>query len=296
MNFGNQMLMNNNPMMMQMNMNAQNYIEDVYEYIKEPKKKVIFLRVLDNKSFNILIPCSLRKNELYCTARYYKKFEYSEIQLFHNEKFLNNDETSIDCINEGDEIKIIEQLHGIDFSYYDLYLSKHKNEHLINIILISNRKNNKCFHFTLNTSIEEMLKIFFNELCIPENQRKENYFLFSGKRLDFYDKSTLFQKGIENGGLIYVCRNNNINHQNLKKGIYLEVLIKDKNKIIGNVFTGTLHPIKEFYKFIDVNYFKCRLKKIIINGKEFQKDDERTFSSLGIRENFICNVELNENH
>ena len=60
MGFGNQMLMNNNPMMMQMNMNTQNDIEDVYDvydYIKEPKKKVIFLRVLDNKSFNILIPC-----------------------------------------------------------------------------------------------------------------------------------------------------------------------------------------------------------------------------------------------
>ena len=136
MNFGNQMLMNNNPMMMQLNMNVNKLeFEDVYDYIKEPKKKIKFLRVLDNKSFNILIPCSLRKNELYFTAKFYKKFECSEIQLFHNETFLNDDETSIDCINEGDEIKIIEQLHGVDFSYYNLYLSKHKNEPLINIII-----------------------------------------------------------------------------------------------------------------------------------------------------------------
>ena len=51
--------------------------------------------------------------------------------------------------------------------------------------------------------------------------------------------------------------------------------------------------------FLIENKYICRnlsLKKIIINGKEFQKYDERTFSSLGIRENFICNVELNENH
>ena len=136
MNFGNQMLMNNYLMMMQLNMNV-NKLEfvDIYKYIKEPKKKIKFLRVLDNKSFNILIPCSLRKNELYFTAKFYKKFECSEIQLFHNETFLNDDETSIDCINEGDEIKIIEQLHGVDFSYYNLYLSKHKNEPLINIII-----------------------------------------------------------------------------------------------------------------------------------------------------------------
>ena len=136
MNFGNQMLMNNYLMMMQLNMNVNKLeFEDVYKYIKEPKKKIKFLRVLDNKSFNILIPCSLRKNELYFTAKFYKKFECSEIQLFHNETFLNDDETSIDCINEGDEIKIIEQLHGVDFSYYNLYLSKHKNEPLINIII-----------------------------------------------------------------------------------------------------------------------------------------------------------------
>ena len=299
MNFGNQMLMNNNPMMMQMNNNTQNDIEDVYDYIKEPKKKVIFLRVLDNKSFNILIPCSLRKNELYCTAISYKKFDHSEIQLFHNEKFLNDDETSIDCINEGDEIKIIEQLHGIDFSYYDLYLSKHKKEPLINIILYSNNIKGKTFCFTLNTSIEEMIKIICNELCIPENQREEYFFLMNGKKLSFYDKSTLFQNRIKNFTRIYTIRTKNITLFNYLNGRCLGVTIKDKNKIICNKFTGTLNTIKQFYEFIYVNEFKNRnisLKKIIINGKEFQKDDERTFSSLGIRKNFICNVELNENH
>lgn len=221
MDFMNQMLMNNNPMMMQMNKNVQNDIKDIYDYIKEPKKKVIFLRVLDNKSFNILIPCSLRKNELYCTAISYKKFKYSEIQLFHKEKFLNDDETSIDCINEGDEIKIIEQIHGIDFSYYDLYLSKHKNEPLINIILNIVSKNNiRTFHFTSNTSIEEMIKIFCNELCIPENQIEENRFLSNGSQLNFYDKSTLFQKGIKNGMHIFYITTNNVTPINNLKGKY----------------------------------------------------------------------------
>ena len=156
---------------MQMNMNAQMPIIndtkledfcDIYDYIKESKKKIVFLRVLDNKSFNLLIPCSLRNNELYYTAEFYKKFECSEIQLFHNEKFLNDDEASIDYINEGDEIKIIEQLHGVDFSYYDLYYSKHKNEILINIFLFIHwKESKKVFHLSSNTSIEEMLKIFF---------------------------------------------------------------------------------------------------------------------------------------
>ena len=285
MNFGNQMLMNNNPMMMQLNMNVNKLeFEDVYDYIKEPKKKIKFLRVLDNKSFNILIPCSLRKNELYFTAIFYKKFECSEIQLFHNETFLNDDETSIDCINEGDEIKIIEQLHGVDFSYYKLYLSKHKNEPLINIrIYIVWKQIKRIFHFTNNTSIEEMIKIIFNELFIPENQRKEYYFLFNGYKLNFYDKSTLEQK-LKDGFGIEFYKSNDL-CTNLRNGKNLEVLIRDRNKIIGKGIAGTLQTIKDFYLDIDENNFKCNnilLKNIKINGKELQKDDERTLSSIGI--------------
>ena len=303
----NQMVMNDNPMMiMQMNTNVQmpiinniklEYFYDIYDYIKESKKKIVFLRVLDNKSFNLLIPCSLRNNELYYTAEFYKKFECSEIQLFHNEKFLNDDEVSIDYINEGDQIKIIEQLHGVDFSYYDLYYSKHKNEILINIILfITWKESTKVFHLSSNTSIEEMIKIFFNGLCIPENKKGCYYFLFNGNKLDIYDKSTLKEKNLENGMII---ESNKIKNFNLRKGKNLEVLIKDENGVIAQRPAGTLQMVKELYFDIVENIFKCNnlsLKKIKINGKEIHKDDESTLSSIGIRENFICNIELNKNH
>ena len=81
---------------------------------------------------------------------------------------MNSDETTIDCIEEGDEIKIIEQLHGVDFSYYDLYLLKHKNEPKINIRLESNYGVIKILNLTMNTSIEEMIKIICFVLNIPE--------------------------------------------------------------------------------------------------------------------------------
>ena len=35
------------------------------DYIKEPKIKIVFVRVLDNKAIKVKIPCSLRKNKLY---------------------------------------------------------------------------------------------------------------------------------------------------------------------------------------------------------------------------------------
>ena len=173
----NQMMMMNNPM--QMNMNNQNEkdeYEDIYDYIKEEKKKIIFIRVIDNESFKVMVPCSLRKNELYFTANRYKRYKFSEMQLYHKGRFLSEDETSIDCVENGDEIKIIEELHGVDFSYYELYRLRHKNEPLINVIFTSINGNKRPFILSLNTSIEEMIKIFCFEFNIPYN--KEEYFFF----------------------------------------------------------------------------------------------------------------------
>ena len=88
----------------------------------------------------------------------------------------------------------------------------------------------------------------------------------------------------------------NINLRNEKN---LEVLIKDENGIIAQRPAGTLQTVKAFYLDIDENIFKCKnlsVKKIKINGKEIHKDDESTLSSIGIRENFICNIELNKKH
>ena len=89
--FNNQMQMPNqnmlfNQMQIQMNlMQMQNQMDDeyfdVYDYIKEPKIKIVFIRVLDNQVFKIKIPYSLGKNELYYTATKYKKSPFSIIAI-----------------------------------------------------------------------------------------------------------------------------------------------------------------------------------------------------------------------
>ena len=94
-----------------------------------------------------------------------------------------------------------------------------------------------------------MIKIFCNELCIPKNQREEYYFLLNGEKLNIYDKSFLFQKLIQNGWRIYICGTKYITQKNDVKGRYLGVVIKNKNKIICNIFTGTLNTIKQLCFF-----------------------------------------------
>ena len=130
-----------------------------------------------------MVPCSLRKNELYYTANRYKGYEFSEMQLFHKGRFLSEDETSIDCVENGDEIKIIEEMHGIDFSYYELYRLRHKNEPLINVIFCSNIGRKIVINLSLNTSIEEMIKIFCFEFNVPYNIEKNFFFYIMEKDL-----------------------------------------------------------------------------------------------------------------
>lgn len=304
----NQMQCQMNPMMMQNQMNLmmmQNQMnqminneindykyEDVYDYIKEYKIKIIFKRVIDDKLIYIKIPRSLRKNELYFTANKYKYFHFSDIQLFHKDIFLNEDETSIDCINENDEIKIIEQLHGVDFSYYDLYLSKHKNENKLRIFFEFNDGLKKILSITRNTSIEEMIKILFNSTNIPQSKGENLYtILYNSCKISLQDKSTLNDNNILDGAVFLVILKETLSHK-IMKGKTIEVYIKENNELIYKTIAGTLQTIKSFNHYIPIHF--PEIKRIVnINGKIYDKNDERTFSSIGIRDNFTCNVELN---
>ena len=73
----------------------------------------------------------------------------------------------------------------------------------------------------------------------------------------------------------------------------MNVIIKDKNKEICRSVIGTLQTIEDF-----CHQFSNMLPKvdflIKINGKEFLKYDKRTFSSVGIRDDFTCYVEIIE--
>lgn len=297
----NQMMMQNQMnqmvmMMMQMEKNNNNhkqlnyyYYEDIYDYIREDKKKIKFIRVLDNEVFKVKVPCSLRKNELYYTAKKYKMFEFSEMQLFYKGNFMNEDETTIDCINDDDEIKIIEEMHGIDFSYYDLYLSKHENEPKINVKFKYTNGNIKNFIFTLNTSIKEMCKILFYEMKIPENKRKLFLLTWNGIQIYFYDESSLAKKGITNESIICVQKYRSF-YIKLDVGKTITAFVIHNNEEIMKENVGTLTQIKKLYNFIMTNR-SIKILKIKINGKEIDKNDERTLSSIGIRDNFYCYVE-----
>ena len=80
---------------------------------------------------------------------------------------------------------------------------------------------------------------------------------------------------------------------NLIIGKAINFNIKFK-KFNDKFYIGTLAQIKEFYnslkRFLEMAIINKKLDKVILNpgNIEINKDDERTFSAIGIREDFEC--------
>lgn len=84
---------------------------------------------------------------------------------------------------------------------------------------------------------------------------------------------------------------------NLRIGKILNINLNfDNNSLKFTI--GTLAQIKKFYKGLEkINEWKqigIKIDKVILNpgNIEIDKNDERTFSAIGIRNDFECNVFL----
>jgi hypothetical protein len=272
---------------------AQNHkiiYDDIYPEIKEDKINIIFILSNNTRKY-IKIPSSLRKNELYLVAERFRNIKYSDIILFYKNQLLNNDETTIEFISDGDSINMNEIL-DVDLNYYNSLLSKKPSKDLYNVTLVtSSSKINRTF--PKDATIEEIIKSFLSEMRIPfKLYLKEFYIKYSYRVLHLEEKNALYEN-IQIVMLIFL----EIEKRKCQ-GKLLAVTIKNENNILTNEFAaGTLQQIKCFYKKIKStlysNHYKLMDNPVIIPGEiELKQDDERTFSSIGIRENFICKVKV----
>ena len=102
----------NNPMLKE-----ANDITDPLPYIEEKKKLIKFINH-NFQIFNVKVPISIDKMTLYDVALLYKFSLNSEILLIYMNCILNKDESSIDCISDGDFVIIIESIYYLDDSYF----------------------------------------------------------------------------------------------------------------------------------------------------------------------------------
>jgi len=276
--------------------------EDIYPYIKEPKKEIIIVKS-DLKRKKIFIPETLRKNELYYTSRMFKCQKYSSIKLFHNTEILDDDDTSIECISNGDIIKINEYL-DIDSSFYKSLLLKHKNSKRIKIGLYSSSGIVLFKDFPIDATIIDMIKVFLTEMKIPFKNLKEFSFIYNGEILNNSKKKELLKDYFQSLSRVEFVQHNLITNDPFND---LKIGKNNLNFNINNYFNncnynftvGTLAQIKEFYNRLKIFLFNYGLEnkkidKVILNpgNIEIKIDDERTFSSIGIRENFECKIDF----
>ena len=281
--------------------NLLEIIEDPYPYIKGDKKVITFMN-LDKIYKKVKIPISLKKDEIYATAEKYKSNKYSKIiKLIQNNKELENDESNIDDILKGDIITILEDL-DVDLSFYNSLLQKHKNRPLIYNIHFICDKGKTCFLRFPDDVTEKEVKIAgFNQFKIPY-KLKEDFSVYIKMKSYLYNNIYLKDRDLPLKDLNYDI-NARVYFEDLRKeydsrkanyclnGKKIECTLKEifhKENMIDIEFIdfGTLNQIKDLYIFSPSSKNKKGKGKIYPGEIEVEKNDERTFTEIGIRENF----------
>jgi hypothetical protein len=276
-------------------MSSTNLFEqkDVYPDINEVKILIIFERN-DKTQYRVKVPFSFRMVELYYVAIEFKINRYSKMDLFYNNKYLKEDDTLISIISNGDKVIMAENLDELNNSIYkNLYQPNLSSGDIVNIIFNFSFNNKiKTMAFSKKTKIRDMFKMFYQENGIIGKGKQFYKFLLNSNTLNVDDNSPLGNLFNSDGKTIIV---DYINELNVIKGKKLEVEVRNKRKKLSKTSIGSLNQIKDLYFKLEQNYSNRRIiQRITIKGKEVRRDDERTFFSINVRENFKCIIHFRD--
>ena len=200
---------------------------------------------------------------------------------------LNKDESSINSISDGDFIVIIEDIYYLDDTYFNLLDNKNYNGKLINIKIIKNGFVFKTIIVPLNTKLSQIFKalilhfgcdyrFIYNSKFISE---KDDRTCSEGERIECYEPNFLptyiniFGKKI-NIKIKFVSNQGNNDYMNYQVGIYNS--------------TKQLTSLVENQRFIKV-------KKCYLGNKQINLEEEKSFISLGIKEDIDGKILFKEN-
>ena len=113
----------------------------------------------------VKLPKSITKSDLYSIAKKYQTNYYSNIILSCNNYLLKDDDSSIEGIEEGSVINIIEDVDFPDGAYYKALMEKNKNYETMNFFFKVEGKMNKI-KFPKNITVSEMVRAAFSKLLI----------------------------------------------------------------------------------------------------------------------------------
>jgi hypothetical protein len=284
----------------------ENKIGDVYPLYKGKKKIIIFKYCNDNiRKFKI--PNILTKSELYTIAGNHIKM------IIHNNKLLERNDSSIDCISDRDSITLIDLLtvykNEVDPSYYDLLREKHKTSKKINVLFKNESDSKMQLIFPDDITAEEMIRSYLFRIGIPNRFRDRFSFLVDGYTIDtekYKIKLSSLSSSLRPNHIRITVFCYDKNHASESfRGKKLEyVVIEDNKTSKGKNLIGRLNTLTYFCntnliasvhskKNIFINEYKIKMNsegiaKIIgVDGVKAST----TFLELGITDNFKCTIE-----
>ena len=201
---------------------------------------------------------------------------------------LENNESSIDNICNNDIIIIIEDKYYKDNSYFLSYKSRGEKKIPVDI----EGGNTYCtLIFPDDISFSELLKIIFFTFGEDKSTLSSKKLIeYAESNLILRDKFNYFRNKIYFSSCLFggcgIC---------IGKAIKVEIFEKgEKCGLIIDI--GLLNSNKELIERIRIllclDSEKKRINKIIIGGKEIDIKKEKSLLSLGIKDNFNCNIEL----
>lgn len=253
-----------------------NDIEDPLYYVNEKKKLIKFVNC-DFKLFNVKVPISISKKDLYLIAGYfYRVLRTTKISLLliYMNCILNCDESSIDCISDGDFVIIIEPNYYSDDSYLNILINQNEKRIKKNVILRYNDYTNRNLIIPYNTTLGQLYK------ALIIKYGKNYIYIYNGYQLKEID-----DKNIPEGSTILMVDTNVVPGLSINiigKEVNLKIFEKFRNKFkkLATINIGSLNSIKDIINYIEIGY-KKKIKKIFIGEKEIKLDEDRSIKSLG---------------
>ena len=258
--------------------------ESPLHYIEEEKIIIKFIN-RDKVLYNVQIPISINKNDLYSIAEKYKSFYFTKFLLIHNNSILDRDESSIKFISNDDTIIIVEDRYFQDNSYYDSLIKNKNFEDMINIRLEGSIYAN--LYFPSDITFSEMLKAIYFKFDRDYRDLQLNYYCENVNdkiKEIFGDKKVFSIWDNVHGGVLGGI----VNIYGKKINLYFPRY---------TINMGILNSNKKLIK--DIECQECqegkKVKKLYIKGKELNIQEEKSLLSLGIKEDCSnCYVEFNE--
>ena len=268
-----------------------NDIDDPLHYVNEKKKLIKFINH-DSKIFNVKVPASIDKITLYDIAELYKTIHFSQILLVYMNRILNKDENSINSISDGDFIVMIENIYYLDDTYLNLLDNKNNKNYNGNLINVQIKESRGAFRKNIVVPLGTKLSQIYKALTLHFGC--EYRFICNNQKISEKNDRTCWE-GIRIECYKYDVFSIHINTFGKKINIKIKFVSNQGNNYYMIHQVGIYNSTKQLINLVEGLSLK-KVKKFYLGNKQINLEEEKSFISLGIKEDIDGKILFKENY